>query len=67
MPPPPLRPESDPAPKSGKTPLRNRLDQCLEILAESKAGDYFQAFAAGFKAFREARRRREGRDADERD
>lgn len=42
--------------------MRSRLDQCLEIIAESKAGDYLAAIAAGFKAFREARRVREGKE-----
>lgn len=63
MSPPPLRPKPDPTkPDAPPKPVKSRFDQCVEIIAESKAGDYMAAIAAGLKAFREARRLRDGKE-----
>ncbi len=62
--PPPLKPEPEPTEPKPHTP-RIDINQIVEALAESSAGDYLTAIATGLKAFRDARRKR--REPEERE
>ncbi len=62
MPPPPLRPEKDSPPKAKPRNWGGKLHQLMELAAESGVSDVFTGIAAGVKAYREARRLRNGQE-----